>query len=70
MSRFSDAVVAAFDDGTGLGEVALESGERLPFHCTAIADGTRSIEVGARVLVGRRLGVLGRVEADPVVRLA
>ena len=33
-------VVAAFDADVGLGEVTADSGERLAFHCTAIADGT------------------------------
>ena len=41
--------VVAFDAQVGLGEVDADDGARLPFHCIVIADGSRSIEVGARV---------------------
>jgi len=56
-------VVTAFDDPRGLGEVTAEDGTAYPFHCTAIADGTRTIaertEVRFEVVAGR----LGRWEA-------
>jgi cold shock CspA family protein len=59
--------VTAFDARRGLGEVAEEDGAPYPFHATAIADGTRSIEVGAAVtfLVGPGQG--GRYEARSVL---
>ena len=41
--------VASFDDATGWGEIAADGGTEYPFHCTAIADGTRSVEAGTRV---------------------
>lgn len=55
--------VAEFDDPRGLGVVRSDSGAEYPFHCTAIADGSRTIAVdtavGFRVVPGRR----GRWEA-------
>ena len=42
-------VVEAFDDESGLGTVAGEDGVVLGFHCTEIADGSRTIDVGATV---------------------
>jgi cold shock CspA family protein len=41
--------VTAFDDPRGLGEVTADDGAVYSFHCTAIADGTRTIEVGTAV---------------------
>ena len=41
--------VVAFDPAAGLGEVERNDGVRYPFHCIEIADGTRSIAVGAAV---------------------
>jgi hypothetical protein len=37
------------------------------FHCTAIADGTRRIEVGAAVVVDIVAGHLGQWEASRLV---
>jgi cold shock CspA family protein len=59
----STGVVADFDDPRGLGTVLGDDGRRYPFHCTAIADGTRHIEVGARISFTTAAGHLGRVEA-------
>lgn len=42
-------VVTSFDDAKGFGEVTSENGATLFFHCTAIADGTRTIAVGTEV---------------------
>lgn len=56
--------VTAFDEPAGLGTLRDDDGTEVPFHCVAIADGTRTIEVGAAVtyrLVPRHLG---RWEAD------
>ncbi len=41
--------VTSFDDDAGLGEVRTDEGVTHPFHCTSIADGTRSIDVGTVV---------------------
>lgn len=61
--------VATFDDAAGLGTVVDEAGTELPFHCTAIADGTRTIEVGTEVVFDVVAGRLGRWEADGLVRV-
>ncbi|MFI5046004.1 MAG: cold-shock protein [Acidimicrobiia bacterium] len=56
--------VVAFDDHRGIGEVEdLGTGGRVPFHCTAIADGTRTIRVGTDVVFRIVTGPLGIVEA-------
>ena len=50
--------VVAFDDHKGYGTVRAADGQELFFHCTAIADGTRTIAVGTpvtfAVVPGRR----------------
>jgi cold shock CspA family protein len=56
-------VVHAFDEARGLGEVRTDDGTALPFHCTAIADGTRTIPVGQAVRFRVAAGRLGRWEA-------
>ena len=55
--------VAGFDDRRGLGEVEADDGTRLPFHCTAIADGSRRIVPGTAVAFEVVAGPLGRTEA-------
>jgi cold shock CspA family protein len=55
--------VTSFDEPVGLGELRDDDGSSWPFHCTAIADGTRDIAVGARVDFVVRHGRLGRWEA-------
>ncbi len=55
--------VATFDDPRGIGTVADEDGHEYFFHCTAIADGTRTIEVGAPVAFEVVPGRLGQWEA-------
>jgi cold shock CspA family protein len=57
--------VVAFDEARGLGEVESD-GARYPFHCTAIADGTRTIAVGTEVTFDLRPGSLGRWEATEI----
>jgi cold shock CspA family protein len=59
-------VVTVFDDPRGLGEITADDGTVYPFHCTAIVDGSRTIEVGARVHFGVVAGRLGRWEASGV----
>ncbi len=58
--------VAAFDERRGLGEVEADDGTRFPFHCTAIADGSRRIAAGTTVLFDVVAGPLGWTEADAV----
>ena len=55
--------VASFDDATGWGVVAADGGIEYPFHCTAIADGTRAIEVEAAVTFQLIPGHRGQWEA-------
>jgi cold shock CspA family protein len=58
--------VIAFDAHAGLGEIEAESGSRYPFHCTAIADGTRDIPVGVAVEFAAAPGAAGRWEATSI----
>jgi cold shock CspA family protein len=58
--------IAAFDDHRGRGEVEARGGLRFPFHCTAIADGTRSIAEGAEVRFRLVIGPLGALEAAAI----
>ncbi len=60
-------VVTAFDPERGLGTVAADGDGDLPFHCTAIADGSRAIEVGTPVVFRSVPGHLGRMEARDLV---
>ncbi|MDA8317845.1 MAG: cold shock domain-containing protein [Actinomycetota bacterium] len=63
-------MVSAFDEARGLGTVADEaSATTWPFHCTQIADGTRSVEVHRRVAFDVVAGHLGRMEAVRVTKL-
>jgi cold shock CspA family protein len=57
--------VVEFDEARGWG--AIEAGGRtLPFHCTQISDGTRTIAVGTTVSFEVRPGGMGRWEAGAV----
>jgi cold shock CspA family protein len=62
-------VVAAFDEPRGRGTVRAAGGDEVPFHCTAIADGTRTITVGQAVRFRLVPGLLGRWEADALAPL-
>ena len=59
--------VVAFDAGRGVGEIESD-GERYPFHCTAIADGSRTIDVGADVDFALAAGAAGVWEASQIER--
>jgi len=59
-------VVTEFDEPVGVGTVTADGGERHFFHCTAIADGSRTIDVGTRVEFDVVAGRLGRWEATDV----
>ena len=54
--------VSAFDEARGLGTVTSGTGTRWPFHCVSIADGTRTVAVGASVSFSVAFRVL-RLEA-------
>lgn len=56
-------VVTSFNEARGLGVIQTESGAELPFHCTAIADGTRTIPEGRQVRFVVAPGHIGRWEA-------
>jgi cold shock CspA family protein len=55
--------IESFDDRRGDGHLTSDDGERFYFHCVDIADGTRSIAIGARVTAERTVGHLGHDEA-------
>lgn len=55
--------VVAFDEARGLGEIEDADGTRYSFHCTQIADGSRTVAVGAAVEFRVVPGLLGRWEA-------
>ena len=58
--------VSAFDERGGLGEITADDATVYPFHCTMIADGTRTIEVGAQVDFEVVAGRLGQWEAAAI----
>ena len=59
--------VAEFDDHRGRGEIEVGGGDfHFPFHCTAIADGSRSIAEGTAVRFRLVIGPLGALEATAV----
>lgn len=59
--------VTAFDEDRGLGEITTDAGDLHHFHCTGIADGSRTIAVGTAVRFGIIPGRLGRWEAWEIV---
>ena len=58
--------VVSFDEARGLGMVECGPGRTVPFHCSAITDGSRTIDVGAVVAVRIVAGRLGILEARSV----
>jgi cold shock CspA family protein len=58
--------VIAFDEHRGIGEIRADDGASYSFHCTAIADGTRTIAVGAVVEFAVVPGHLGHWEAAAI----
>lgn len=60
--------VEAFDAAGGWGEIRVggEEADLVPFHCTAIADGTRNIVVGVEVAFHIVAGRAGRWEAAEI----
>ena len=61
--RGGRGTVVEFDEPRGWGRIRTEGGREYPFHCTAIVDGTRTIEVGAIVQFEVGAGRQGRWEA-------
>jgi cold shock CspA family protein len=61
-----EGTVAAFDGHRGYGTIRAADGRELFFHCTRIADGTRTIEVGTPVTFTTVPGHGGRDEAAEV----
>ncbi len=59
-------VVAEFNHDVGLGVVDVD-GVAMQFHCIAISDGSRNIEVGTAVTVAteRRFGRIEAVRVTP-----
>jgi cold shock CspA family protein len=59
--------VASFDPARGLGTVIDDGGSAHAFHATAIADGSRRIDVGTRVSYSLGPGHGGRREARRLI---
>ena len=62
-------VVSAYDPAAGYGKVRRDDGTEWWFHCTAIADGTRDIAVGASRVFRLVPGRCGRWEAEDLIAL-
>ncbi len=58
--------VAEYDDHKGYGYLDTEDGDRLFFHCTAIAGGSRTIPAGVTVEYVRVTSPRGEPEAADV----
>jgi cold shock CspA family protein len=69
MSRESarTGTVVEFDEQRGLGVIAADDGRRFAFHCTQLADGTRTVPLGTAVRF-EVLAKLGRYEATAISR--
>ena len=61
--------VTTFDEARGLGELHDSVGAGYPFHCTALVDGTRTVEVGVEVTFELRPAGGGRWEATAIERV-
>jgi cold shock CspA family protein len=65
-ARRRGGTVLSFDAVAGYGTVGDAQGSWF-FHCTAIADGSRSTQVGTAVSFGLTPGHLGRWEATDII---
>lgn len=63
MAATRTGTVERYDPAAGYGTVVDDSGRSWWFHCTAIADGSRAVDEGARVVFRLTPGRLGRWEA-------
>lgn len=61
--------VVSFDEHAGLGAIEVSPGRRYSFHCTQIADGSRTVPVGTSVRFVVVAGHLGAWEAAGVEQL-
>ena len=61
--------VTEWDERAGFGTVTAEDGRSYFFHCTQIANGSRTITIGAAVRFAVMAGHLGRWEAAHVEEL-
>jgi cold shock CspA family protein len=61
--------VVEFDEARGLGVVRADDGPSYPFHCAALADGTRQVELGTRVVFSVAPGHGGHYEARAVTTI-
>jgi cold shock CspA family protein len=64
-----EGVVVDFDEQAGFGIVRSDEGEEHWFHCTRIADDSRTIDPGTRVRYDVVSGHLGRWEAFAVAKI-
>jgi cold shock CspA family protein len=62
-------IVAEWDEHAGIGTITVDGGASYFFHCTQIADGTRTIDAGTEVSFEVVAGHLGRWEAARVEKL-
>ena len=58
--------VTEFDEGAGLGTITADDGATFAFHCTAIADGSRTIAVNTAVEFEPRPARHGTYEASAI----
>ena len=59
-------VVVSFDVDRGFGAIEVDGGETVGFHCVAIADGSRTIDVGTAVTCDLVRGRAGEIEATNI----
>jgi len=59
--------VTTFDEPRGLGTIDAD-GTSYPFHCTALVDGSRTVDVGAAVAFEVRPAGMGRWEATEILK--
>jgi CspA family cold shock protein len=64
----AEGTVEAFDERRGLGTVRGADATVYPFHCTQVADGTRTIPTGVAVRFVVVAGHRGRLEAAAIER--
>jgi cold shock CspA family protein len=60
--------VTSFAEDRGLGTVTDDEGSTFDFHCTALSDGSRTVEAGRPVEFVVRPGHRGRLEARELVK--
>lgn len=63
-------IVSSYDSAAGLGEVESSSGVSYVFQCTQIANGSREVPVGAKVIFDMIVAGPGSWEAGNLVVLA